>query len=198
MVKKLTRKKNQNQKEIHPNSRKAKQITKQAAGIKRRDAAHILRKKKNKATIEKYIWFKEQFLEIFESGEDQTKSEEPQALSHENLANLVSVYLSRFDSVNNFIENTIPEHNKKLKRNKNCAIKKYAGQQDMFKAALTSETNRFKGEGLLVPDLTTKVGFKSLVNWDGSEDNLPTVETILAKECWLKSGEVVEEEGEKM
>lgn len=59
MVKKLTRKKVVNKKDIHPLSRKAKQVTKQCAGIKRRDNAHLLRHKKNKAMIDKYKWFQE-------------------------------------------------------------------------------------------------------------------------------------------
>ena len=65
MVKKVNKEKFGG-KEIHPRSRKARQLSKHMAGVSKRDAAVIIRNKKYKAKTDKFKWFQNKIVSELE------------------------------------------------------------------------------------------------------------------------------------
>lgn len=59
-------------------------------------------------------------------------------------------------------------------------------KQDLFATALKLEVDKFNGSGLEVPDLLTKNGLNSLLDWDGSDEKLQNVKIVLVKSSWIK------------
>ena len=78
---------------------------------------------------------------------------------------------------------------KKLKRVIRASLN---SKEDMFNMAIELEANKFGGGGVEVPDLLTKLGLNSLLEWDESIQFLPQVKTVMCKESWLKPEETVE------
>lgn len=159
-------------KDIHPKSRRAKQVSKQMAGVKRRDIAHVLRKRKNNALVEKYTWFKERIPD--------------KPFSHEEMALLVDEYLSRFDEAKELVEISEKDQVDKLKRkNKH----RFAGKKDLFDTATRLERDMFNGGGLDAPDFISNRGLVALKEWDDSVDALPSVRTIPVMSSWIQEKE---------
>merc|ERR1711981_1449910 len=135
--------------------------------------------------IEKYKWFRDQINTEGDFG----------CLDHFSLSVLTSKYLTRFDEIQHHITNTIPTMHKDLKRKPTATVNKYSSKKNLFDTALTIETNHFNGQGLKVPDLTSKSGIESLLAWDGRENGLPSVKVVACKRSWGENeGECKEQE----
>jgi len=59
-------------------------------------------------------------------------------------------------------------------------------KQDLFAIALKAEVDKFNGMGLEVPDLLTKNGINSLLDWDQSDEKLQNVKVVQVKASWIK------------
>ena len=137
------------------------------------DQRKELKDKKLQLVADKFQWFKEYLVEEFET---------VKPFSHYELAKLVESYIDRFSDAKEELNNAKIMREKLKRKTKNSLNSK----QDVFEAAKELDSNKFNGSGLDVPDLMTKSGLRSLLEWDESLENLAKVKTVLAKSSWLK------------
>ena len=164
---------------VHPQSRKAGHLNDKNIRRIKGDLSDDRRDRKYKAMIHKYIWF--------------TNRAPEKPIGHAELAELTKEYISRFTEAKEVLMVEKGVH-KKLKRVIRASLN---SKEDMFNMAIELEANKFGGGGVEVPDLLTKLGLNSLLDWDESIQFLPQVKTVMCKESWLKNENDQTENAEK-
>ncbi|CAF1329425.1 unnamed protein product [Adineta steineri] len=151
-----------NGKPMHPNSRKAKQVSKIEC-----HAGRVVKKRQNtKAKFnnlrERIQWFKDQL------DENQTQ------LSKQEVNELIQRYLQRFQDELDQIEmkNQIGHRQK---------TPQYASRKSLIESTVNGEQHEYETNGIEIPNLTQTDAVKELRIWDGSIRFMPRLKLCLFK-----------------
>ncbi|CAF1127140.1 unnamed protein product [Adineta ricciae] len=149
-------------KDIHPNSRKAKQISRLEC-----HAGRVVKKRQNTKAkynnlCERIQWFKDQL------NSDQSH------LSKQEIHELIERYLQRFqDELEQIdLKNQIGQRQK---------TPQYASRKALIDSTITSERHEYETNGFEVPNLFHPDAVKELRNWDGSVRFMPRLKLCLVK-----------------
>ncbi|KAG8199019.1 hypothetical protein JTE90_001814 [Oedothorax gibbosus] len=145
---------------IHPNSRKASQLSREEhRGLKldRRKRESDLRMR---AKLRKLRWFRDNV--------DQSKG----VYTSEEVHELIEKYLQRFS-----------EEDKKLEEQRSIKGRRFQerlGHEYKTKFAIEREKTLYETPhvGIEVPNLTTKAAFEFLIKWNGESNFVPAIDMV--------------------
>lgn len=153
---KIVKKKTVKEKIIHPNSRKALQISRQkhhdTKQQRRKDESSV----KSQSKIEKFLWFQRRIL-------DENYTE----LSPTGICELINEYMKRFDIELQQIQ--IIQNIRKRQPSQ------HVGRQDNIRFTIESEKEQFNTHGIELPDFLNKRNFEFFKLWDGNPNQLGSV-----------------------
>lgn len=172
--------KKRKEKQIHPNSRKAAQLSKELHKLDKRQKRKDEHDTKSSALRDKIFWFKSQL------------SEDKDRYSLVEVSNLISSYINRFEDRLDEIKKQ-NELNKEQKRHGHA----HASEENAIKMVFEKEHGLFVAGHFEVPDLTNRKNVKFLRNWDGDVKDLPNIKLKNFKEQKLISVGMDIEEGEE-
>ncbi|XP_054268982.1 translation machinery-associated protein 16 homolog [Macrosteles quadrilineatus] len=132
----------------HPNSRKVRQLTKQAKKESARKKSKMVHQMKLNVTGEKFLWFQNNLpADVSE-------------ISHGEIASLIEKYLGRFDEE---LEQIQLKHSVGQRKNN----RQHASREDVIKLTKKQEEEEYNAAGIELPNLLLPVQVEFLRRWNG-------------------------------
>ncbi|XP_003382505.1 PREDICTED: translation machinery-associated protein 16-like [Amphimedon queenslandica] len=140
---------------LHPNSRKAARLTREAQRLIKIEKIKQRKENKTSTLVSKLMWFRNSL--------DETKS----FYTREEVEELIELYLHRLDDELDSITE---------RQERGCLSAHYrmqhASREDTIRLLITQEQHTFLTTGIEIPDLTNGKVYKTFLEWSGDASKI--------------------------